>query len=427
MKKLLVAASLFSSAVFAGDLPQKYIVKLKAGQKSSDIALFSQKAVQGVKEMNLTFGKYVSLKTLGLEKSQVNEIANHPAVEYIEKSQTYTVSPVNMDKEAVQDAKFSDQWGLKNTGRNSGGWFSRGKKGEDINAEKLWTQTRGSNEIKVAVIDTGVDYNHSDLKANMWVNVAERDGVEGVDDDGNGYVDDVHGYDFANNDGDPMDGHSHGTHCAGVIGALHNRSGVRGVMNNVKIVGIKFLSDRGSGETEDAIESIEYAIKVGVHVMSNSWGGGEFSQALKDAIVAANEAGIIFVAAAGNERNNNDKKPVYPANYKTDNMVTVCSHDGAGKKSGFSNYGAKTVHICAPGSNIMSTVPGNRYKKMSGTSMACPFVSGAMGALLAKNPNMTPLEAREQLIETAVETSSLKSHSASKGRMDAYKLVKNQR
>jgi thermitase len=223
-----------------------------------------------------------------------------------------------------------------------------------------------------------------------------------------------------------MDGQGHGTHCAGVIGALHNRSGTRGVMNDVKIIAIKFLSDSGRGETEDAISSIEYAIKVGANVMSNSWGGGAFSQALLDAIVAANDAGIVFVAAAGNSRADNDKRDTYPANYEVDNVISVGSMDGSGKKSSFSNYGKKTVHVFAPGSNILSTMPNNRYAKQSGTSMAAPFVSGAMGLLLSSSPNMTPLEARQQLEATAVRNGSLDSVTTS-GRMDAARLIKNER
>lgn len=424
MKNLVLGMALLSSAsLFAA--PTKLIVKLKPGVSAKSVSFFSQKSVSQVRDLNVSFGSFYSVVADGVSQKSLNALQNDPNVEYAEYSQTYTVTPI-VNKETIQDAQYSDQWGLKNTGKNSGGWFSRGKAGEDINAEGVWKLTRGRKEVKIAVIDTGVDYTHKDLAANMWVNEAEKNGQPGVDDDGNGYVDDIHGYDFANKDGDPTDGHGHGTHCAGNIGALHNRSGIRGVMNNVKIVAIKFLSDSGRGETEDAIASVDYAIKAGVNLMSNSWGGGEFSQALKDSIQAANDAGIVFVAAAGNSRADNDAKATYPANYEVDNVITVGAHEGAGKRSSFSNYGKKTVHVFAPGSNILSTVPGDRYSKMSGTSMACPLAAGAIGLLMSEYPNLTPLEVRERVVATAVRNGSLDKFTAG-GRMDAKRLLEDTR
>lgn len=424
MKNLVLGMALLSSAsLFAA--PTKLIVKLKPGVSAKSVSFFSQKSVSQVKDLNVSFGSFYSVVADGMNQKSLDALSNDPNVEYAEYSQTYTVTPI-MNKETIQDAQYSDQWGLKNTGRNSGGWFNRGKAGEDINAEGVWKLTRGAKEVKIAVIDTGVDYTHKDLAANMWVNEAEKNGQPGVDDDGNGYVDDVHGYDFANDDGDPQDGHGHGTHCAGNIGALHNRNGIRGVMSKVKMVGIKFLSDSGRGETEHAIKSIDYAVKVGVNLMSNSWGGGEFSQALMDSIKAADAAGIVFVAAAGNSRADNDARATYPANYEVDNVITVGSHDGAGKRSSFSNYGKKTVHVFAPGSNILSTVPGDRYRKMSGTSMACPLAAGAIGLLMAEFPNLTPLEIRERVVATGVKNGQIDNVTAG-GRMDAKRLLEDTR
>jgi len=425
MKNLILGAALISSAALSAAPSQKLIVKLKPGYSAKSVSLFSNKSVQDVRDLKVSFGAFYSVKTSGMNQKSLQALSNDPAIEYVEESQVFTVTPI-VNKEAIQDARFEDQWGLKNTGNNVGGWWSRGKAGEDINAEGVWKMTRGRKEVKIAVIDTGVDYTHKDLAANMWVNELEANGVEGVDDDGNGYVDDIHGYDFANDDGDPADGHGHGTHCAGNIGALHNRSGVRGVMNNVKMVGIKFLSDSGRGETEHAIKSIDYAVKVGVNLMSNSWGGGKFSQALLDSIQAANDAGIVFVAAAGNSRADNDAKPTYPANYEVDNVIVVGAHDGKGERSGFSNYGKKTVHVFAPGSNILSTVPGDRYQSMSGTSMACPLAAGAIGLLMSESPNLTPKEIRDRVIATAVDNGELGQYTPV-GRMDAERLVKNER
>ncbi|GAB4024385.1 MAG: hypothetical protein Fur0010_27680 [Bdellovibrio sp.] len=421
MKKAALLTLLLPFGLMA-QTQSKFIVKLRPGAQ-----LVQLKSVNAdVRSMNVSLGNFAVVELHNEKQLDLltSELKSSSEVEYFEKEQTWTFKPMaDMSGEVVQDAKFSDQWGLKNTGRNSGGLLSPGKAGEDINAEKVWGLSRGSKLVKIAVIDTGIDYNHPDLKANLDINEEELNGQPGIDDDGNGYVDDIYGYDFANNDGDPLDGHGHGTHCSGVIGAAHNRDGIRGVMANVKIFGVKFLSDSGSGSTEGAIKSIDYAIKRGANVMSNSWGGGGFSQALLDAIVEANDRGIVFVAAAGNSYANNDTSDTYPANYKVDNIISVGAMDGAGKKASFSNYGKKTVHVFAPGKNIISTVKNGGYQKMSGTSMACPHVSGIVGLLLSQEPNLSPKEVRDRVMSSAVRTSNLDKYTAS-GRADAYMLLK---
>lgn len=423
MKKMFLSlAVLCSASVFAQNF-NGYIVKLKNGAES----LPMMKSLGDVKNVNTSFGNYAVIKGQNLDNKSLGFLKSDPSVEYVEKNWIVSLdTTVHAEQESAMDSGFSKQWGLKNTGRNSGGWFSSGKAGEDVNAVNAWDITKGSNDIVVAVIDTGVDHQHPDLIDNMWVNEAEKNGLEGVDDDGNGYVDDVYGYDFANKDGDPMDGHSHGTHCAGNIGASHNGTGVMGVMANVKMMGIKFLTDSGSGETIDAISSIEYAIKNGADIMSNSWGGGERSEALKEAIQAANDAGILFVAAAGNSRSDNDARPTYPANYKVENVITVGAMDGKGNRSSFSNYGKETVHVFAPGSNIYSTTKNGRYQKMSGTSMATPIVSGVLGLLLANEPGISVEDAKRRLIESTIKNSTLTKYSQG-GRVDAHALLTNQR
>ncbi len=381
MKSLLLAATLVSSSAFAAE----YIVKFKTGTKS----LIDMKSYGDVRDLNLSFGEFAVLSSQ--QKSVMKSLSNHPAIEYIEPNYTYHTS------RSPKDSDFEKQWGLHNDGKNSGSWWSRGVAGVDISALKAWEVTKGSKEIKIAVIDTGVDYNHDDLAGNIMINELEKNGIEGVDDDGNGYIDDVYGYDFANDDSDPMDGHGHGTHCAGVIGAKHDSKGIAGVNAHVQILPIKFLKDNGSGSLEAALKSIDYATARGVDIMSNSWGGGGRSQALFEAIERAKDAGITFVVAAGNSNSNNDKKPTYPANYKVDNVISVGALDGKGERASFSNYGEKTVHVFAPGVKIYSTVQGNRYKKMSGTSMACPHVAGVAGLLLASEPNLTYSDIKERL------------------------------
>lgn len=432
MNSKMLSVSLFSLlATFSAHATpfNGYIVKVKDGS-----SFLSSKAVhsygQITKTAHTTFGTFARLETSkGISDKAIQMLANNPEIEYIEPN--YIISLHTADRASAvtpTDAMFAKQWGLVNTGKNSGGVFSPGVAGEDINMSKAWDITKGSTGekiIKIAVIDTGVDYTHPDLKSQIDVNQAELNGRPGVDDDGNGYVDDVYGYDFANKDGDPMDGHGHGTHCAGVIGAGHNSIGIAGVMSNVRIVPIKFLTDAGSGETIDAISSIDYAIKRGVNVMSNSWGGGDKEQSLLDAITAAETAGITFVAAAGNESTNNDKTPSYPANYEVSNVISVGSFTGTGVKSSFSNYGVKTVHVTAPGSTILSTYKNGGYANLSGTSMATPHVAGVVGLILSKEPNLTPAEIRERLINTSVKTEKLKAASFSGGRVDAFRALTN--
>jgi len=407
MKLILLITLLISFKTFATD----FIIKVKTGEKPN--------TKSNLIKLNTSFGDFYKISSN--QKSAIKNLKNDPAVLYVEPNYTYKISPIEVPQKSTEPS-FSKQWGLLNTGTNSGGFFSSGIAGRDINAINAWKITTGSDAVKIAVIDTGVDYTHTDLQNNMWVNEAEQNGKPGVDDDQNGYVDDIHGYDFANKDGDPIDDHGHGTHCAGVIGASHNGIGVAGVMNNVKIVALKFLTGTGSGTTEDAILAIDYAIKAGVNVMSNSWGGGDESKALKDAIMAANEAGIFFVAAAGNESNNNDTTASFPANYKIDNVISVGSMDGRGKKSSFSNHGANSVHVFAPGSNIYSTFKGNTYKSLSGTSMACPFVSGILGLLKSNEAYLSILEGKERLIKNSVPSNDLQS-SVAKGWVDAFKAL----
>lgn len=414
--------ALFASQTLAASEFNGYIVKLK-NTNNLTVNVNSLSKIGKVEKVAKTeFGTFVKV-TSKSDLLQSNSLLKNPNVEYVEPNWIIKVSDAKTS-EALEpsDDQYKKQWGLKNTGKN-GGLFG-GVAGEDINAAGAWTITKGSQDIKIAVIDTGIDYRHPDLKNQMEVNALELNGKAGVDDDGNGYVDDIYGYDFANKDGDPMDGHSHGTHCAGVIGASHDGKGIAGVMGQVKLIGIKFLSDKGSGETIDAISSIEYAIKRGVNVMSNSWGGGEYSEALKEAISHANDAGIVFVAAAGNSSSNNDSRPTYPANYDVPNVITVGSYASNGAASSFSNYGVKSVHVFAPGSTILSTIPNGRYGNMSGTSMACPHVAGVVGLVLAQKPTLSPSEVRDILVSSSKQTSKLQSKSVSAGRVDAYEALK---
>jgi subtilisin family serine protease len=319
------------------------------------------------------------------------------------------------------DPRFDELWGMHNMGQ-TGGMVDA-----DIDAPEAWDIATGSSEIVVAVIDTGVDYTHPDLAANMWVNEAEFNGIPGQDDDENGYVDDIYGYDFRNNDADPMDDHYHGTHCAGTIGAVGNNSeGVAGVCWNVRIMALKFLSSGGSGWTSDAILCVEYSVLMGANLSSNSWGGGGYNQGLKDAIDAAGADGMLFVAAAGNDGANNDVYPHYPSSYDCESLIAVLATDSDDERSvhpGWwaSNYGLQTVDIGAPGSSILSCEPGGQYGHHSGTSMATPHVAGACALVWSMNPAMSNGEIKDILLRTVDPT--LPELCVSEGRLNLYSAI----
>jgi len=289
-----------------------------------------------------------------------------------------------------------------------------------VQAEKAWAITKGAADVVVAVIDTGIDYNHEALKNNMWVNKGEIPGNE-IDDDENGYVDDIYGYDFANSDSDPLDDNMHGTHCAGIIAANHPK--LYGIAPNVKVMAIKFLTRWGGGTLEGGIQGIEYAVNNGAKVLSNSWGTTMYNEALGDAVKYAESKGVIFIAAAGNSYGDNDERPTYPATYDVENVVAVGALNPEGGKAYFSNYGKETVDLFAPGLDIYSSVIGNNYKELSGTSMATPYVSGAAALILSKYPGSSYSEVKERLMKGVQKLDVLEEISVTGGTLDAYKSL----
>ena len=295
------------------------------------------------------------------------------------------------------DPKFAEQWALNNQGQNGG------KERADIDALKAWIKTRGSSEIVVAVLDSGVDYTHPDLVGNIWF---RPDSVPQYKDDELGTFNDFRGFNAAENFSDPMDDNGHGTHCAGIIGAEgNNDEGIAGINWNVEIMPLKFLGRGGFGSTKDAIEAINYAIDrkrhgVNVRVINASWGSTAYSKALEDAIRAAGEEGILFVAAAGNATTDNDKRPHYPSNYNLPNVISVAATDKNDLLTSFSNYGVKTVHIAAPGKDILSTWLNDGYREASGTSMAAPQVAGVAGLILASESKLSVEKLRERILKS---------------------------
>lgn len=336
----------------------------------------------------------------------------NPDVAYAQPNYRYQLT------EVPDDPRLGELWGLHNTGQQGGVVDA------DIDAPEAWSFTPGSRGVVIGVVDSGVDYTHPDLAANMWTNPGEIAG-NGLDDDGNGFVDDVHGVDVFAGDGDPMDDDGHGTHCAGSIGAVGgNGVGVSGVNQQVSIMALRFGLD-----DDNAIAAIDYALAqraagVNLRVLSNSWGGDGESQALREAIAAAGAADILFVAGAGNGSGTNiDNQPFFPASYDLPNVVSVAATTRFDTLASFSNIGPMSVDLGAPGQAILSTQPGQRYRVASGTSMATPHVAGAAALALSLDGSLDNAELKALLLDTGDPLPALEGGTVSGRRLNAGAML----
>lgn len=357
----------------------------------------------------LTFARPVPGQSLD---NTVSTLAINPNIEYVEPNYYVAIDII------PNDPNFHLQYGLHNDGTNGG------LANADIDAPEAWDVQTG-NGVVIAVIDTGVDYTHPDLKDNIWVNPGEIAG-NGIDDDGNGFVDDIHGWDFASDINDPADDHAHGTHVAGIIAAKSNNGiGVSGINWNAKIMALKFFDANGLGSTSNAIRAINYAVMMGVRISNNSWGGGGFSKALFDTIQAAAAKGHLFVAASGNETLNTDTSPHYPSAYDLPNIISVAATDDSDRLASFSNFGVVTVDIAAPGFRIESLIPNGLYQSLSGTSMAAPFVSGAAGLVLSTVSGISTEALKAALLDNADLLPSLSGRVATGARLNISRTLKS--
>ena len=306
------------------------------------------------------------------------------------------------------DPGLPQQWGLDQ------------KSDVDIDAKAAWNTTTGDPGLAVAVIDSGVQLNHPDLVGNIWTNPGEIAG-NGIDDDDDGYVDDVHGWDFVDDDNQPNDQFGHGTHVAGTVAATGNNGiGVAGVAYSSRIMPLRILDDTGQGFVSDAIRAIDYASRHGVRISNNSWGySGGISQPLYDAIKAAGVGGQLVVVSAGNASTDIDLIPEYPAAYDLPNIVTVAASNDRDQLAVFSNSGAASVDIAAPGDHVLSTYTGSGYAFASGTSMAAPHVAGVAALLLAAHPGWTVAEVRDRILDTVRPVKRLEGAVASGGMLNA--------
>jgi subtilisin family serine protease len=383
----------------------------------------------------------------------IKQYMSDPNVEYAEPN--YIRHIASIKSIIPNDTYFRDQWALRNMGR-----YAYGTHGADISASRAWTISVGSHDVVVAVLDTGIDFTHSDLVGNIWINLGETNCNDGIDNDGNGFIDDCIGWDFTTcakfkDDGtceitklpgnDPMDDFGHGTHVAGIIGAVgNNGNGVSGVMWTTQLMPLKILNGDGQGQDSDIIAGIDYAIieknrGVNIVAINASFGGGGFDQALSDEIQKANDAGIIFVAAAGNGGDdgigdNNDLAPFYPASFNLPNIISVAATDQDDRRVPFSNFGLNSVHVAAPGEYILSTVPNNMVSDFSdkeffqGTSMAAPHVAGLAGLLFSfydgiHNTLFNSAQVRQTILNYVDKKPTLVGWIQTGGRINAFRSI----
>ena len=329
-----------------------------------------------------------------------------PSVVYAEPNYEWSIL------EVPDDPLFPQQWALQNTGQTGG------TAGADIRTVTAWDHFTGDPDLRIGVIDTGIDWRHPDLAANVWTNPDEVPG-NFIDDDHNGYVDDVHGYDCVNDDGDPSDDNGHGTHVAGTIAAVGNNGiGVAGVVWRAQLVGIKVLGSGGVGTTASTLRGMQYALQAGVRVSNASWGGPVYSQALSDAIAALGADGQLFVAAAGNAALNNDVVSNYPSGFNLPCIISVAATNERDQLALFSNYGATTVDVAAPGTSIVSLAPGGGYQVLSGTSMASPHVTGVVALAIGRHPG-TGSEYIKELVLAHAEPLPQLEGKVARGRLNA--------
>ncbi|MCX8027439.1 MAG: S8 family serine peptidase [Thermodesulfovibrionales bacterium] len=416
--------STFEKASSEDYVPDQLIVKIKGDIKNAQVSdLHKSKGVSFVKNLAVLPNGTIQLVSLNKGsdiKSAIQSYMSDASVEYAEPNYKRYIKATTPN-----DIYFSQQWALWNTGS-----FAGGTAGADIKAPLAWDYSKGSNSLIVAVIDTGVDYNHEDLFGKIWQNAGENCN-NGIDDDGNGYIDDCFGWDFANNDKDPIDDHGHGTHCAGIIGATTNNSlGISGILWNVKIMPLKFLDSEGSGTVAGAISALNYAVRMGAKIINASYASNTFSQAEYDSISAANERGVLFIAAAGNESVNNDFTPSYPNSYGLPNIISVAASDQTDNIASFSNFGPNSVHVAAPGVYILSLIPNNGFTNKDfwpGTSMAAPHVVGLAGLIMTQSEYVSQAFSIYQIraiIETYVDSlTAFAGKINTGGRINAYKSV----
>ena len=402
---LICAFLLHSTASFAAE----YLIQLKDGRTTSHLTQsdaangnHAESSIRNIRALKYTPNTYV------VESAQsVVELKKNPNILHAEPN--FKIHVLALSNDPYRDRN----WGLNNSD----------VKGADIHVAPLWQAGyTGSKRVIVAVLDTGVDYRHADLAANIYRNSGESD--NGQDNDRNGFVGDIHGWNCVDKNNNPMDVFGHGSHVAGIIGAVGNNGvGTAGVNWNVSILPVKMLGDDGTGDLASSLDGINYAILMKATVINASWGGDPYSQIFADTLKRAGQQGVLFVAAAGNDSADNDQAEFYPADYRLDNVISVAATDNYDNLASFSNYGANNVDVAAPGNEILSTTPNNSYKYLSGTSMAAPFVTGLVALLKSVNPSWSAQEIKQRIISSCDPVPALRGLVRCGGRINAYKAA----
>jgi subtilisin family serine protease len=421
LRVLFLCALLTSSQiVYAADRVQnEIIIKLKHGIGTSKIQ--SKAGGKGGKfKVTQSFTR-LSLHKIEIQSGQdvaaiINELSSDPDVEYVEPNYILEKLEVN---EGVSVLSQQDVQQILQTSAGALGLNVTG-----IQTIEAWTAVSSSpNKPIVAIIDSGMDTTHEVLADALWQNDGEIAG-NGIDDDHNGYVDDVHGWNFANGTANVWDGDGHGTHVAGIVrGVSQDLFAIPLAGSKIQIMPLKFLDDHGFGSTSDAINAIYYAVNNGAKILNNSWGGPSYSRALHEAIAFAYENEVLFVAAAGNAKTNNDKTPMYPASYDVPNIISVAATNDYDSLASFSNFGVSTVHVASPGVSILSSYPPNSYTYLSGTSMAAPVVAGIAALVAHEQPNMNGYQIKQVILESSDIKSTLSGKVATSARVNAFKAI----
>lgn len=406
------AATPASPACTSGDSPQirslaataavsdRFIVKVKENSAFTRQAQTFRNLTAGSRVEPISTDQYLVSLPAASTAGAVAELL--PNYDYIEPDYRVHTTLV------PNDEKLSSQWAHA-----------------VVHSEAAWDISRGSSSVVVAILDSGIDYNHPDLAGNIWTNPDEIPG-NGIDDDNDGYIDDVHGWNFVSDNNRPVadDKSFHGTHVAGTVGAVGNNGiGISGHAQEVKLMALKFLDDSSTGFTSNAIKGIDYAIKKKVKIINNSWGSSSKSQALSEAIDRARAAGILFVVAAGNNGSDNDKTGFYPANYPQDNVISVAASTISDQLASFSNYGIDKVDLAAPGVNIYSTKNGGSYQSLSGTSMATPLVSGVLATMVAARPDLSYAQIKGALLQSVDKISAYSGKVKTGGRINSERAL----
>jgi thermitase len=422
--KLLLGWILFFSVSAAEFNPTRLLIKTQSPQLLKELKnqsriqhLFSSWYVAYTEDVNKLESELSELKTDIIFERDYRAQKN--ALPKVENSKSL---PPSNNKSIFNDPKADNVWSFRDASKH----------GSSVDKAYQGNFPSPTEKIIVAIVDTGIDYNHEDLKDVMWINSGEIPN-NNIDDDQNGYIDDVHGIntlqrdDQGNASGAMMDTHSHGSHVSGTIGAAQNNGvGIAGIASNVLLMGIRTVPNSGDELDVDVVESFIYAAKNGAKIINCSFGKdrNEGGQAVKEAIDFIGEKyGTLVVAAAGNSSRDIDSRLTYPASFTSTNLMVIGSTTSNGRMSYFSNYGSKSVDLAAPGSQIFSTTPGNGYGNMSGTSMASPTAAGIAAEVLSRHPGLTPQELKEVLMKTVTKSRRIRRSMASQGRIDLYNAL----